>query len=170
MQFDNNNKIIDRKIRYIKLYNLRNRIVKFCLKLGIGIDKISPFIISILLCLEFGYLNKNMPFKKDIITSYVDNVDMNYDNFTRKMETDKENIIYSSLLSISSIIIGGNIYLLKHIYIKRSIGDILLEFVPLCIEYDKESLIELRNINSENINYLNDSKKRVLKMRQENER
>ncbi len=58
---------IRRKIKYKKLYNLRNFLMRCILKTGSSIDKASPFLIALFIFAEICILNKNIPIKKDYI-------------------------------------------------------------------------------------------------------
>ncbi len=61
-------KKMENKIEYIKLYNIRNAIIKTLIKSGIIVDYALPFLLSTIIVSSFQFSKNNPPFIEDEIS------------------------------------------------------------------------------------------------------
>lgn len=80
-----------------KMRNIRNKVVKFLLNTGIGIDYALPFIIAIIMTSQFSLFSKNQPFIIDELPRKIsiESIDSTY-GIKKANKQDEKNIYYST--------------------------------------------------------------------------
>ena len=145
------------------------------------INNLSNFDINKILSMSYEEINDIFVFRgneriiksslssdDDIYSEDVIIVSSNNESFDTllKEESNLDNIIMSMAYLISSLSSGGLIYLTRKILIKRSIKDMLNEYIPYYINYNDEKLNHLLELSIKNNNYINSvpDKTKVLRL------